>query len=73
MDLRQQLRVAITNSGLGLRELAREAGLGSHSQLSRYLDGKRDLTLENVVRLCKVLGLQLVPIAPKPAEKRKGK
>jgi transcriptional regulator with XRE-family HTH domain len=71
MDIRQQLRVAITNSGLGLRELAREAGLASHSQLSRYLAGKKDLTLESVVRLCKVLGLELRPV-PKPAP-RKGK
>ncbi len=70
-DIEQQLRDAIQSSGLSLYQLGKESGIND-SQLSRFMRGERDLRLQNVVRLCRVLGLHLTPIAnakqDKPAE-----
>ena len=54
-----RLREAILASGLSLSELGRQAGL-DHARLSRFVRGERDLTLDSVDKLCRVLGLQLV-------------
>jgi transcriptional regulator with XRE-family HTH domain len=72
MDMHQQLRAAIVGCGLSQRQLAKEAGI-THSQLSRYLRGERDLYLEAVTRLCRVLGLELRPAASETPAKKKGK
>jgi len=76
MDIHQQLRDAITQSGQSLNQLGKSASV-SASQLSRFLRGTRDLNLGAVSRLCQVLGLQLCPVKEKQTEaapkKRKGK
>ncbi len=85
IDIEQQLRDAIQSSGLSLYQLGKKSGIND-SQLSRFMRGERDLRLQNVVRLCRVLGLHLAPIAdakhdepteaerppPKKTRKRKG-
>ena len=54
-----RLREAIQESGLSLNQLGRQAGI-DHSRLSRFVRGERDLTLDSVDKLCRVLGLHLV-------------
>jgi transcriptional regulator with XRE-family HTH domain len=56
----EQLRAAIRDSGKSLYELARLCGVGS-DRLSRFMTGKRDLTLQAVERICDALGLRLAP------------
>jgi transcriptional regulator with XRE-family HTH domain len=53
-----RLREAIQDSGLSLNQLGQRAGI-DHSRLSRFVRGERDLTLDSVDKLCRVLGLQL--------------
>lgn len=56
---------ALQSTDLSLRELARRAEIDV-SQLSRFVKGQRDLTLEAAARLGKVLGLQTI-MPPLPA------
>jgi transcriptional regulator with XRE-family HTH domain len=65
-DIEQQLRDAITASGRSLNQLSQESGVND-SQLSRFLRGRRSLTMATAGALCKVLGLQLCPVEDKPA------
>ena len=58
-SLSDQLRERITTAGLSACELARDAGV-DRSVLSRFLAGKRTITLETADRLAKVLKLRLV-------------
>lgn len=53
------LRQAIIDSGLSLRQLARQAGIHSPS-LVRFVNRNRGLVLESADRLAAVLGLRLV-------------
>jgi transcriptional regulator with XRE-family HTH domain len=55
-----QLKEAIRRSGMSLNELGRLCGVGS-DRLSRFMTGKRDLTLSAVERICEALGLRLAP------------
>jgi transcriptional regulator with XRE-family HTH domain len=57
-DLAEQLREAIRRSGQSQRDLARRAKI-NQAQLSRFLNGKRTLTLDAAGALCAVLGLRL--------------
>ena len=57
-SLSQQLRELIADAGLSVYELARDAGV-DRSVLSRFLAGKRTITLETADRLAKVLKLRL--------------
>jgi transcriptional regulator with XRE-family HTH domain len=52
------LREAVESSPLTLLELGQRAGLDA-GQLSRFLSGKRSLSLDAGARLCEVLGLEL--------------
>src|SRR5262245_51144391 len=54
----EQLREAIRQSGQSLNQIARASGVGS-DRLSRFMTGKRDLTLEAAEKLCRVLRIGL--------------
>ena len=56
----EQLQGAIRASGLTLNELERRCGV-SHAVLSRFLTGKRTLTLPLAAKVCETLGLELRP------------
>ena len=57
-SLSQQLRTLIAAAGPSVYELARDAGV-DRSVLSRFLAGKRTITLETADRLARVLKLRL--------------
>jgi transcriptional regulator with XRE-family HTH domain len=59
-SITDQLRQAIQDSGLSLNELERQCGV-SHAVLSRFMTGKRTLTLPLAGKVCETLGLQLYP------------
>lgn len=52
------LRQAITDSGLGFREIERHAAIGT-GQVSRFMARDRDLTLDTADKVAAVLGLHL--------------
>jgi transcriptional regulator with XRE-family HTH domain len=54
----EQLKEAIRRSGVSLTQLSKDAGV-SQPQLSRFMQGKRTLTLPAVDKLCEALGLRL--------------
>jgi plasmid maintenance system antidote protein VapI len=58
-SLSEQLRERIAAAGLSVYELARDAGI-DRSVLSRFLAGKRTITLETADRLAPVLKLRLI-------------
>jgi plasmid maintenance system antidote protein VapI len=66
-SLAEILRDAIKRSNLSLGELARRADLNKPT-LSRFINGKRDLSLRLATRLAHFLGLELRPM--KPIKKR---
>lgn len=45
-------------SGISINALEKSSGV-SKSQISRWLSGKSDLTIETLGKLCDVLGLNL--------------
>jgi transcriptional regulator with XRE-family HTH domain len=55
--LAEQLREAITRSGITLYKLSQESGI-DRSQLSRFMRGERDMSLLVTDKLTQVLGLQ---------------
>jgi transcriptional regulator with XRE-family HTH domain len=58
-SLSEQLRELIAAAGPSVYELARDAGV-DRSVLSRFLAGKRTITLETADRLAVVLKLRLI-------------
>ena len=64
-----QLRKAITTSGMTQAELSRASGV-AESQLSRFRDGG-ELRTGNVDRLCSVLGLVLTTKTGRKARKER--
>jgi plasmid maintenance system antidote protein VapI len=58
-SLSDQLRERIAAAGPSVYELARDAGV-DRSVLSRFLTGKRTITLETADRLAAVLKLRLI-------------
>jgi transcriptional regulator with XRE-family HTH domain len=58
-SLSDQLRELIAAAGPSVYELARDAGV-DRSVLSRFLAGKRTITLETADRLAAVLRLRLI-------------
>jgi len=60
-DLAGQLRMAIDESGLSLRELARKAAV-SAGVISRFRRNERDIGIDVAGRLAAALGLALRPI-----------
>ncbi len=59
-----QIREAIRASGRSLRDLENATGI-SRGQLSRFLRGQRDLTLETAGKLFDALGLEVVSKKPR--------
>jgi transcriptional regulator with XRE-family HTH domain len=57
--LAEQLKEQIARSGLSLNQLGRMAGIGS-DQLSRFMTGKRGLSIGSLDRIFRVLDLRLV-------------
>jgi transcriptional regulator with XRE-family HTH domain len=67
-----QLKEAIRNSGQSLNQLGQASGVSS-AQLSRFMTGKRSLTLPAAEKLCAILGLGLAPLpADEPPRRRPG-
>ena len=56
-----QFRVAIEQSGMSLKEIARKSDVDD-SQLSRFLRGERTFTLPTAERIARVIGLELKEI-----------
>jgi plasmid maintenance system antidote protein VapI len=61
------LQEAIRNNGLPLMEIARLAGI-TPGQLSRFMRDERTLTLPVADKVCRVVGLQLVPVKKRKAK-----
>ena len=59
-NLEQQLRSAVKDSGLTIYRLAKDSGV-SQPVLSRFLNGKRGITLATAAKLANALGLELRP------------
>jgi transcriptional regulator with XRE-family HTH domain len=59
----EQLREAIRRDGRSLNKLAQASGVGD-DQLSRFMGGKRSLTLPAVEKICRALRLGLLPLDP---------
>jgi transcriptional regulator with XRE-family HTH domain len=66
-----QLKAAIDASGLSRYAISKRSGV-TQAQLSRFMAGKRTLSLPAVEKICAVLRLTLVGEEP-AAKKRKGK
>ena len=67
--LTEQLRAAVTSSGMSLGELARETGIDK-SALSRFVNRDRGLSMEGVDAIGECLSLRIVVDKSKA---RKGK
>lgn len=59
-ELVADLKQAIRDAGVSLNELARRAGV-SQGQLSRFVRGERNLSLESASKLMIALGLRVAP------------
>lgn len=59
--LGDQLRQAITDSGLTRFEVAKRASI-SYSQIHSFCAGTRTLTVDSASRVCDVLGLKLTKV-----------
>jgi transcriptional regulator with XRE-family HTH domain len=62
-DLADELRRAIKMSGLSLNQLAKETGV-HQAQLSRFVRGKRTITVSAAAKVCSYLGLRLTGADP---------
>lgn len=62
-SMRECIIKAIKDSGRSIRSIALDAGI-SQPQLSRFVNGERDLLLEAVDKLIRSLGLRLVKDDP---------
>jgi hypothetical protein len=60
------IQAAIRDSGLPQLEIARRAGIAA-GQLSRFMRNERTLTLPAAEKICRVVGLHLVPIKKRKA------
>jgi transcriptional regulator with XRE-family HTH domain len=63
----EQLKQAINDSGKSLNQLGHAAGV-SPGQLSRFVRGERNLSLEVAEKICRALRLRLSPDASQPEE-----
>ncbi|NOT01458.1 MAG: helix-turn-helix transcriptional regulator [Phycisphaerales bacterium] len=61
IDLGDQLRRAIADSGLSRFEVARRASI-SYSQIHSFCAGKRSLTLDTASRVAAVVGLHFARV-----------
>jgi len=69
MDLTEQLRAAVRDSGLSVRQLALRAGL-PYAVVHRFVNEQADLNMRTASKLATLVGLELRPIRGKP---KKGK
>ena len=60
----EQLRKAITASGLSRCEIAKQSGI-EQSALSRFMSGERGLSTSTLDKLADALGLEVVSRGPK--------
>lgn len=67
-SLSDQLRDAIRDSGLSVREIGRRADVDP-GQLHRFLGQERGLTTDTLDRIAAALGLRLVE-APRPRRRK---
>ncbi len=58
LTVTDQLKLAIDGSDKTRYEIAKESGV-SEAALSRFMSGKRSLSLNSVDRICQVLGIGL--------------
>ena len=58
IEWEMQFRVAIEQSGMSLKEIARKSDVDD-SQLSRFLRGERTFTLPTAERIARVIRLEL--------------
>lgn len=63
-DMAGMVRRAVEKSTVSRRELCRDAGVDC-GNVSRFMNGKRGLTLESFEKLAGVLGLRLVQDEPR--------
>lgn len=68
MNIEDQLRQAIRDSGVGMSELGRRCGVGS-SQLARFVKQEQTLNLSSAAKVAEYLGLGLTPARQPPARK----
>ena len=71
MNMTEQVRTAITKSGMTQAELARETGL-TKGALSRFMSGERDMTLRTLHRIAPYIGVRLIVTRPKRRRKAGG-
>lgn len=67
-NIAEQLRQAALQDDRSINALAREAGLG-YPIVYEFLHGRRAITISSAAQLCRVLQLELRPIARR---RRKG-
>jgi transcriptional regulator with XRE-family HTH domain len=65
----EQLRQAIARSGLSQYRLAKLSGI-DQSQLSRFMNGERGLSIEGIEKICELIGARLA-IKAKPANPKR--
>ena len=68
--IEKQLIEAIKASGLTLTRLAEISNV-SEGMISRFVNGKRGITLTTTAKICDVLGLELRPKGTKKGKKTK--
>jgi len=61
MDVIDSLREALRNAGVSRYRIAQDTGI-TEAILSRFVNGKRGLSMENVDALCRYLRLELRPM-----------
>jgi transcriptional regulator with XRE-family HTH domain len=64
-----QVKQAIRDSGMGVRELGRATGVEA-SRISRFMRGERSIDVAAVSAICQVLGYQLFRVPPRPPKRR---
>jgi transcriptional regulator with XRE-family HTH domain len=64
-DIIERLRQTLTDCPLSIYKIAQESGV-NQSQLHRFLNSERDLSLQAAARLARWAGLELRPIEQEP-------
>lgn len=72
IGVEEQLKRAIQDCGEPTYAVAVGSGV-SNPSLYRFLSGQRGLSFESAAKICRYLGLELVPIRPKVPKGKDGK
>jgi transcriptional regulator with XRE-family HTH domain len=67
-----QIREAIHESGLGIREIGRMSGI-EPSRISRFIRGERSIDVSAASAICQALGYHLAKDAPATPKKKPSK